>query len=151
MILIARTLKGTFVTLAIFAFLGPSIAHAKGTVRVQQSNGSVQLYENATIEVVAKNLEITTADGKGKLVITDAACSYVQKLMRCLPYSYVLKQNGTHRLDFDHGTIYYNPTQTKQQLTYSSTQLEPEGVMIAARSKKGTYLTVTGKLDGRKS
>ncbi|MGZ3505838.1 MAG: hypothetical protein ACXVAC_18985 [Vulcanimicrobiaceae bacterium] len=119
-------------------------------MRVQQSNGSVQLYDNATIEVVGKTLQITTANGKGTLVINDAACSYVEKLMRCLPYHYVLQQNGTHQLDFEHGTIYYNPTQTKQQMTFSSTQLEPEGVLIAVKSKKGTYVTITGTLDGRK-
>jgi hypothetical protein len=147
MISIARALTASFVVLALML---PAVCGAKGTVRVQQSNGSVQLYDNATIEVVGKTLQITSADGKGTLIINDAACSYIQKLMRCLPYHYVLQQNGTHPLDFERGTIYYNPTQTRQQMSFSSTQLEPQGVLIAVKSKKGTYVTVTGKLDGRK-
>ena len=136
-------------TLTVLTLMFPFATDAKGTVRVQQSDGSVQLYENATIAVVNKTLQIATADGKGTIIINDAACSYVGKLMRCLPYRYALEQDGTHQLDFEYGTIYYNPTDTKQQLTYSSQTLEPQGVLIAVKSKKGTYLTVTGTLDKR--
>jgi hypothetical protein len=143
---IARALTASLVALGLLA---PLVCEAKGTVRVQQANGDVQIYDNATIRIVGKTLRITTADGKGTIVITDAACSYVGKLMRCLPYHYVLQQGGTHQLDFEHGTIYYNPTQTSQQMSYSSQMLEPGGVLIAVKSKKGTYLSVTGKLDGR--
>jgi hypothetical protein len=144
---IARALIAIFITLALAL---PSAVDAKGTVRVQQSDGSVDLYDNVTIMVVGNTLQVTTADGKGTIVINDSACSYVGQLMRCLPYRYVLKQNGEHALDFQYGTIYYNPTQTKQQLSHSSTQLEPQGILLSVKSKKGTYVTLSGKLDGRK-
>ncbi|MBV8244839.1 MAG: hypothetical protein JOZ38_02855 [Candidatus Eremiobacteraeota bacterium] len=139
-------------TLALIAcaVLIPCVAEAKGTVRVQQSDGSVQVYRDVTLRVVGKTLQITTADSKGTLVITDAACSFVDALMRCLPYHYTLVQNGAHLLDFEYGTVYYNPTKTKQTLRYSSTQLEPDGVLAAVKSKRGTYVSISGTLDGRK-
>lgn len=136
---------------AICAFALPAFVQAKGTVRVQQSDGSVQIYRNATIRVVGRTLHITTADKKGTLIITEAACSHIGALLRCLPYRYILQQNGAHALDFQRGTVYYNPTSAKEQLSHSSMQIEPNGVLMSLVSKKGTYLTLTGTLDGRSS
>lgn len=139
------------IAVAICAFALPAVAQAKGTVRVQQSDGSVQIYRNATIRVAGRTLQIMTADKKGSLIIAEAACSHVGALLRCLPYRYVLQQNGAHLLDFERGTVYFNPTSARQQLSHSSTQIEPNGVLMAVVSKKGTYVTLTGTLDGRSS
>jgi hypothetical protein len=139
----------TAAALLVIALVSPSASDAKGTVRIQQPSGAATVYKNVNIEVVKNTLRIITADRKGVLVITDAACSFVGKIMRCLPYSYVLEQSGTHPLDFEHGTIYYNPTQTKQKMSHSSSQLEPNGVLVAVKSKRGTYVSVTGTLDKR--
>lgn len=124
-------------------------ASAKGLVKVQQANGSVQLYPDSTFHVVGKTLKITTADKKGTLVITDAACSYVeQKLLRCLPYAVVLQQNGTFPIAIKSGTIYYNPTHEPRLLKYSSMQIPPNGVLGIMQSAHGTYVTITGEVDG---
>ncbi len=143
-------MKRTLAALAFLTALSPiSIAHAKGTVVVQQVNGSKQTYPNSTLRVVGKTLRLTTADKKGTLIITDAACSYVGKLLQCLPYAAVLQQNGTHTIALQRGTIYFNPTREKQQLKYSSTQIPPNGVLAIVRSAVGTYVSVSGTLDGR--
>ncbi len=62
-----------------------------------------------------------------------------------------LQQGGqTRALDFQRGTIYYNKSDAKQTLTYSSQQLSPNGILGALRSSKGTYVTFSGTLDSRK-
>jgi hypothetical protein len=91
--------------------LVPCAAGAAGLVRVYQSDGSVQEYANATSRYSkdAKTLSITTADGKGTLMIDQAACSYIGELYRCLLTHLSLTQNGqTHPLDFETGTAYAN-------------------------------------------
>lgn len=125
-----------------------SIAYAQGTVRVQQSTGKVRVYNNVSIRVAKKTLRVTTADRKGTLIVDKAACSSDGALQRCLPYSIKLAQGGsTHPLDFLTGTIYANLTDTKQQLPLSSTQLPPRGIVMALRTKIGTYVSLTGVID----
>jgi hypothetical protein len=137
------------VLLAIAFSLVPSFASAKGTVRVQQANGSVQTYPNATFRVINKTLQIETQDKVGTLIITDAACSLGQnQILMCLPYSMELKQGGkTRPLDFDRGTIYFNKSSSKAQLSLSSTQLPPNGILGSLKSQRGTYVTFSGYLD----
>ena len=67
--------------------------------------------------------------------------------MSCIPERVRLKQNGTQPLDFERGTVYFNRTDAKQQLKYSSTQLPPNGVLGSLKSPKGTYVTWSGTLD----
>jgi hypothetical protein len=125
-----------------------SVADAKGTVRVQQSDGSTQVYSNVTLRIVKQTLRITTADGKGTLIVTKAACSFEGDLMRCLPYELVLDQGGgEHPLDFEKGTLYWNQTGTKQQLSLSSTQVPPNGVLGLLLTKKGTIIAISGVID----
>ena len=124
------------------------LADAKGLVRVQQSNGSVQLYPESTVVAGGKTLKITTANKKGTIIITDAACSFVDQLMRCLPYALVLKQNGTFPIAIRSGTIYFNTTNQPLTLKYSSTQVPPNGVLGILQTVHGTYVTITGSLDG---
>jgi len=124
------------------------VAHAKGTVTVQQSDGSTQTYNNVSIVIANKTLRITTADGVGTLVIDKAACSYVGNLQMCLPYSMTLDQGGgSHPLDFQRGTVYANLTDSKQPLSQSSMQLPPNGIMLSLTTKIGTIVNLTGTID----
>ena len=130
------------------ALLATASVEAKGLVKVQQADGSIQNYPDSTLYVVGKTLKITTADKKGTLIITDAACSLADKLLRCLPYAVVLKQNGTFPIAITGGSIYFNPTREKQSMKYSSMQIPPNGVLAVMRSQHGTYVTISGQLDG---
>ncbi len=131
-----------------FVLAGGSAVLAKGTVTVQQSDGSTQTYNNVSIVIANKTLRITTADGVGSLVIDKAACSYVGDLQMCLPYSMTLDQGGgTHPLDFQRGTVYANLTDSKQPLPQSSAQLPPNGIMLSLTTKIGTIVNLTGTID----
>jgi hypothetical protein len=144
------TTWGAAALAAGFWLLGDaSAAHAKGMVRVQQADGSVQEYPNVTIKLVRnKALYLTTEDGKGTLVVYRAACSLVDKIQRCLPYSAELAQGGTTKpLDFKDGTVYGNLTDTKQTLPFSSTELPPNGILMLFKTKIGTYVTASGTID----
>jgi hypothetical protein len=126
----------------------PSNAYAKGTVTVQQSDGSTQQYAGVTIRIISKTLRITTADGVGTLSIDRAACSYVGDLMMCLPYDMTLDQGGgSHPLDFQRGTVYLNLTDAKQQLPLSSTWLAPQGILLSLTTKIGTIVNMSGTID----
>ena len=125
----------------------PIFAQAKGTMRVQQADGSVQLYENVTLAVKGRQLLITTDNKKGTVIIDDAACTVTDGVTTCIPERVQLKQHGTQPLDFERGTVYFNATDTTQQLKYSSTQLPPNGVLGSLKSPKGTYVTWSGTLD----
>ena len=145
------TLRATIsalVAVGLFALVGATCASATGTVRIQQSDGAVQLYPNASITISNKALHITTADKKGTLVIDRAACSFVGQVMRCLPYSMTLDQGGgSHPLDFQRGTVYLNLTDDKQPLAYSSKQLPPHSIMLSLTTKVGTIVDITGSID----
>ena len=65
---------------------GAAPALADGTVRVTQNDGTLQVYPNVSIRVVDKTLRVTSADGKGTLIVERAACSYTGELLRWLPY-----------------------------------------------------------------
>ncbi len=143
-----RTLFGAIIVAAAIILASSSHAWATGTVRVQQQDGSVQLYPDATIRITNKTLRVTTADGKGTLIIDKAACSYLGDLMRCLPYSMTLNQGGgTHPLDFQRGTVYLNLTDVKQPLPLSSKQIPPRGIMLSLTTKIGTIVDITGLID----
>jgi hypothetical protein len=132
------------------SFCVASVADAKGTVRVEQSDGTTQVYPNVSLRVVNHTLRITTQDGKGTLVVTRAACSFEGDLMRCLPYELHLEQDGVESaLDFQQGTLYYNKTNTNQQLSASSTQVPPNGILGLLRTKKGTIIAISGVVDGQ--
>ena len=138
-----------FVSMIVVLLAAPLLADAKGTVRVQESDGSVQTYKDATIKVVRNQaIYVTTADGKGTLIIDQAACSYVGEIRRCLPYSAKLQQNGkTSPLDFKDGTIYGNLTDKTLALPLSSQQLPPKGIVMLFKTRIGTFVAVTGTMD----
>lgn len=123
-------------------------ANATGTARVQQHDGAVHTYRNVRIRIENKSMSITSRDGKGTITISKAACSVVGKLMRCLPYAAVLDQNGgTKPIAMRSGTVWLNPSDAKQQLPHSSTQLPPRGVLLSIQTRAGTYLSLNGTVD----
>jgi hypothetical protein len=137
-------------SLTLLVFLGTlAPALATGTLRKQESDGDVTVYNNVSIKVVHRTLRVTSADGKGTLVINQAACSYVDQIQRCYPLKISLEQGGvTQPLDLKNGTIYVNTTDQAQQMPFSSQQLPPKGILLSINTKIGTYVTMTGKVDG---
>jgi hypothetical protein len=125
---------------------GPT--NASGTIRIQQTDGSTKTYTNVRIVVLADSMMITSSDGEGTLVLGKAACTKVGELLRCLPYDATLEQHGqaTH-IPLKSGTVWVNPSSTTQQLTLSSTQLPPRGVLLSIQTKAGTYVSLTGVVD----
>jgi hypothetical protein len=139
---------GSFIIACLLTLTVSSDAWATGTVRVQQNDGSTQLYPGATIRITNKTLRITTADRKGTLVIDKAACSFLGELMRCLPTSMTLDQGGGMQpLDFQRGTVYLNLTDGNQPLPFSSKQIPPRGILLSLTTKIGTIVDVTGLID----
>ena len=123
-------------------------ANATGTVRIQQRDGSIKTYTNVKIVVLTESMTITSSDGEGTIILGKAACTKVGELLRCLPYDATLEQHGeTTHIPLKSGTVWLNPSDSNQQLTYSSTQLPPRGVLLAIQTKAGTYVSLTGIVD----
>jgi hypothetical protein len=121
---------------------------AKGTARVQESNGSVRVYYNVAINIVHQTLRVTSADGQATFVINQSACAYVGVFEHYTPLRMSLERGGTtHALDTTGGTIYINPTNRVQMLSHSSTQLPPHGIFLTAGTKPNTYVTISGRID----
>lgn len=126
----------------------PAIASATGTARIQQPDGNVKVYKNVRIAIEHKQLMLTSADGVGTFVISRAACSAVDKLVRCYPYDAVLKQHGTTLpITIVDGTAWLNPSTNKIQVPNSTTQLGPHGLMMSFRTKRGTNVSLNGVVD----
>lgn len=130
----------------VVAPFGP--ASATGTARIQQRDGSTKTYTNVRIDVTTESMALTSSDGEGTLVFGKAACTKVGELLRCIPYDATLEQHGqsTH-IPLQYGTVWLNPSATTQQLTHSSTQLPPHGVLLSIQTKAGTYVSLTGVVD----
>ena len=132
--------------------LGSAIAaaSAKGSARVQESDGTVREYQGVVIRVIDhRAVSITSADGKGTLVVIKGACSFAGNLERCLPYRIVLEQSGRrHSIDFRRGTEYLNRTGDPQQLPFSSAHVPPHGILLSLETAHGTFVTVRGTVDG---
>jgi hypothetical protein len=134
--------------LAIFIALGSSAAIAKGTVRVEQHDGTVQMYDDIGIRIVGDTIRVFSRDNRDTLIISHAACTYVGEIQRCLPYRLTLRRNGTdHAIGFDHGTVYFNLRAAALPLPRSSTQLPPNGVLVFVRTARGTSIAVDGTID----
>jgi hypothetical protein len=132
----------------ILSILSLAPAGATGTVRIQQNNGAVRIYDGAVIRVKHNTIRIWSHDGKGTLVINRAACSYVGELQRCLPTTFELKQSGqTKTIQLVNGLVYFNPTDSSQQLSLSSQQLPARGLMLMLHTLHGTYISVHGQID----
>jgi hypothetical protein len=127
--------------------LGPA-ARANGLVRVQQSDGSVREYPQTAMRWNGQTLWLHSADGKGVLEITTAACSDANNLVRCLPYAITLHQSGGKRpIAVARGTIYMNFSGGARHVPYSSQLLGAHDLLVAIRTQHGTYITVRGNVD----
>jgi hypothetical protein len=123
-------------------------ADANGVTRIQQSDGTVQVYNDARLTLVGKTLEIRSADHRGVLEVVNGACSFVGELQRCLTDTVTLRQHGqVHTIAIDHGTVYLNLSDTAQQLRHSGKRLGPKNVLVAFRTARGTFVSVRGSLD----
>jgi hypothetical protein len=141
----------TILTSAVLAALfGTSTlpALATGTMRVQHKNGTVQTYTDVYIRILDNEMTLTSNDGKGTVVIGKAACTKIGELIQCLPYDAMLEQNGNEaRIALQSGTVWLNPTATNQPLSYSSQSLPSHGVLMAVKTKSGTYVSLSGIVD----
>jgi hypothetical protein len=141
------------IPVAILAMVGlacsiASVARAEGTARIQQADGAVSTYHNVKIQLLNKTLTMTSPDGKGTLMIYRAACAYQGSLLVCLPTGTTLIQGGTvSPIKLVSGTVYANMTDTPQNLSNSSTQLPPHGILMALKTERGTYVSLNGTID----
>jgi hypothetical protein len=123
-------------------------AGAAGTAMVRQHDGSKKTYTDVKIRLARQELALTTSDGLGTFVIGKAACTKAGVLVKCLPYDATLFQNGEKkRIALRSGTVWLNPTPSKQLLPFSSAQIRPHGVLVSLTSKAGTYVSLTGTVD----
>jgi hypothetical protein len=123
---------------------------AKGTTTIVKAGGSTKTYPGVGITLVKDvSLTITSPDGEDKLIVDKAACSYTGELQKCLISHVSIEKHGTTKpLDLSHGTVYVNLTNERQQLSHSSQQLPPKGILLALKTQIGTYITVVGVIDG---
>lgn len=123
-------------------------AAATGTVLIQQKDGTTKTYDDVLVRIRNAQLAVTTADGEGTLVIGKDACVGVGKLLKCLPYDATLYQNGgKFHIPLKGGTVWLNPTNSKQPLPFSGAGLAPHGILVSVTSRKDTYLSLTGTID----
>jgi hypothetical protein len=126
----------------------PLGASASGAVLIQRAGQNPTTYSDAKVQIIHNTLNITSPDGKGTLIITRAACAYQGEILACLPTGVTLVQSGeVHALDLKTGMVYANMTDTTQQLSHSSMQLPPDGVMMTLQTQIGTFINLTGTID----
>jgi hypothetical protein len=141
----------TIVFSAVLFAAAMAPALATGTMRVQHHDGTVQTYTNVYIRILDNEMTLTSNDGKGTVVIGKAACTKVGELIQCLPYDATLEQNGNEaRIPLASGTAWFNPTGTSQPLSLSSQSIPSHGVLMAIKTKSGTYVSLTGTVDEMK-
>jgi hypothetical protein len=123
-------------------------ARAAGTLSINHRDGTVNTYNGVTVNVFTGSLFVTSADGKGTLVVNRAACAYQAKIIVCLPTSVVLVQKGkSNALNLMTGTVYLNYTNDEQPLMFSSAKLPAHAVMLSFTTKNGTYVNLRGRID----
>lgn len=133
--------------IACFACI-PIATAAKGTLTIVQSGGHTDVYDDVTINVIHGTLYLTSADAKSTIAIRRAACSYQEKLMVCLLTKATLIQQGeVSPLDFQRGTAYVNSTDDYQPLVLSSTKVAPHSILVTFRTERGTYVSLSGRID----
>jgi hypothetical protein len=143
-----------FATLAwLFAFatsflLSGAYAGATGTALIRQSDGHTDQYNHVKIKLLHGALFMTTADGKGTVVIHRAACSYQAQLMVCFVTSATLIQGGSVKtIDLKTGTIYANTTDDPQPMPFTTRKVAPHSILLSLSTYKGTYVSLVGRVD----
>lgn len=143
-----RFSMAAFASLAVLTWSSTIAARADGTARIQQTNGTVNVYDNVKIQIIHNTLAMTTADGKGTLMIYRAACAYQGDVLVCLPTGATLVQGGSvNPIHITRGTVYANLTDATQQLSLSTTHIPAHSIMMALTTRKGTYVTLSGTID----
>ena len=143
---IAASLVAVFTLLAFGSTM--TAARATGTMTIKQTSGDTNTYDGVEIKIIHSALYVTSADGKGTLVINRAACSHQEKLLVCLPTSAALVQSGeTTPLDFQSGTVYLNDTDDYQPMPLTTAKVAPHSMVLSFTTKKGTYVSVLGRID----
>lgn len=123
-------------------------AGATGTVAIHQIDGHTDVYHDVKIKVIHNVLYMTSADGKGTLVLNRAACSFQGELMVCFATNATLVQTGkTRPLDFKTGTLYVNLTGTPQPLALSTAKVPAHGILLSFTTERGTYVSLSGRID----
>lgn len=123
-------------------------AYATGTVLIRQNDGDTNTYSDAEIKIIHSALYVTSEDGRGTLIINRAACTYQGQLMVCLPTNATLVQAGeTSPLDFKSGTVYLNDTDDFQPMPRTTTKVPPHSIVLSFSTKRGTYVSVRGRID----
>jgi hypothetical protein len=127
-------------------------AYATGTVRIQQHNDTVQNYTGVNMRIVKKTLLLTSEDKISTVEISGGSCTDADGLKRCNAKQLSLQQSGSlHVIPFVSATFYFNLTDQDETLPLSTTKVPANSVLFAAKTIKGTYITGSGKLDGRTS
>jgi hypothetical protein len=136
------------ITTALTCFLQTG-ACAEGVARVQQSDGSIQTYNQVRMTLSGTTLWLRSPDGKDRLEITSGACTFPRELKRCLPYKVILHRlGGMHAIQITSGVFYLNLTGAPHRLTKSSQRLAPHHVLLFLHTVHGTFVTAHGTLDG---
>lgn len=129
----------------------PQPALALGSVRIQQSDGSVQTYRDVTIRLTDAALQLTSADKVSTLLVARSNCVPDGQLVRCSPIRVTLQKGGkTYPIDMATATMYLNLRRTDEPLSFSSLRMAPSSVLFTIHTHKGTYVTGSGQLDAEK-
>jgi hypothetical protein len=138
---------GIYAVLAALS-LATGAANAQGETRVQQSDGSTQVYRHVDIRLSGQTLWLRSPDRKGVLEVASGACSFAGGIQRCLPFATTLHQHGqTHEIALERGTVYLNLTDTEYYVPHSSERLGPHHVLVLLHTARGTIISVKGTLD----
>jgi hypothetical protein len=123
-------------------------AGAEGITRIQQADGTTQVYAHVMMRVAGQTLTLRSGDRHGVLEVTSGACTYRSGLQRCLPYKTIYRHDGiAHTIVLEHGTVYSNLTSAAVRLPHSADRLGPHEVMVLLHTIRGTYVSVKGTLD----
>ena len=137
-----------FIFLSITALAPALPAGATGTATIVQPDGTKRTYSNVRIAIWNATLALTSSDGQGTVVVGKASCLKVNELIKCLPWDATLFQNGDKlHIAVASGTVWLNPTTTRQQFSHSTTSIPPHGVVMDLHTKRGTYVSLSGVID----
>lgn len=131
-----------------FVLLLPASALATGTVRIQQSDNSVQTYTGVLMKISQneQTLTLTSADGVSTVVISGAHCAPMGGLVYCTGGGFSLQQGGkAYVIPFKAGKYYVNLSDQDQSSPLS--KVGPHSIVFAILTVKGTHITGNGKLD----
>lgn len=136
------------IVVAVLWCLSPTGARATGTIHIHHAAGTTSTYNDVEVRVFSGSLFLTSDDGDGTIVVTQAACSYQGKIIVCLPIAAALVQEGeSNALNLKTGTIYLNYSDAAQPLSFSSAKLPAHSIMLALTLRDGTFIDVRGRID----